>query len=644
MSDAETAITGRLDLALTWVLRGEPLEALLPALDLTIPAWHAIQAVALLREGKIAEARASAHAALEPSGKNQRITAVPGYAGLFVWLLLSTEERRDASLIRLQAKIAEGRHAFEMGDLARPLRQLDHFRETGTWPQISQGNPVLHAHITNWYEALLLPLMAAFAGAEISAQTSSACMELAEEIRSCSPWLASEIEGMARARPEQTVFGALYRQEAVWERTLGLLEDALRPTASTATEGSQRLVWFLDDGRVRGGVQPRVQTRNAKGYTPGRAEPLDSLMHRVTDFITEQDRKVLSILARYQPQSWHGAHIERTDAALLALEGHPLVFSDASKRRLDVVIEPPKFVVREREGQLHLTVEPEACIHGRVHAEQREGQLVLTALTAEQRKAASALGPRGVKVPADQRARVEGLIGLALQRFQVSSDVAGAAIQARSIEPDARLHVLTTRTHRGLTLKLRVRPIAEGPLVHAGEGTRHTLGQALIEGTVEQVQTERDLEGERALLDTVLTELALRIEHPSLTADISVEDPVAGLEALTYLRSLEERCVLLWPDGKPLQIVAERSARDLSLKLTCADYWLSAEGDVEVDANLTLSLRQLLEMYTNGSHGRFIELDDQRGVMTQWLVDPEHVDLDSIKEQFLMSLRRSLAP
>lgn len=33
-----------------------------------------------------------------------------------------------------------------------------------------------------------------------------------------------------------------------------------------------------------------------------------------------------------------------------------------------------------------------------------------------------------------------------------------------------------------------------------------------------------------------------------------------------------------------------------------------------------------------------------RGVMRQWLLDPEHVDLDAIKKEFLIDLRRSLAP
>jgi hypothetical protein len=33
-----------------------------------------------------------------------------------------------------------------------------------------------------------------------------------------------------------------------------------------------------------------------------------------------------------------------------------------------------------------------------------------------------------------------------------------------------------------------------------------------------------------------------------------------------------------------------------------------------------------------------------RGLMTQWLLDPEGVDLDVVKAEMLSSLRRSLAP
>lgn len=88
---------------------------------------------------------------------------------------------------------------------------------------------------------------------------------------------------------------------------------------------------------------------------------------------------------------------------------------------------------------------------------------------------------------------MEGLVGLALSRFAVSSDVS-AAIEARQITADARLHVLITRKAASLSLKLRVRPLAEGALIHPGEGTRHVLGQVIVDGAVEHVQAERDLE------------------------------------------------------------------------------------------------------------------------------------------------------
>jgi hypothetical protein len=33
-----------------------------------------------------------------------------------------------------------------------------------------------------------------------------------------------------------------------------------------------------------------------------------------------------------------------------------------------------------------------------------------------------------------------------------------------------------------------------------------------------------------------------------------------------------------------------------------------------------------------------------RGMLTLWLLDPDHVDLDAIKKEFLINLRRSLVP
>jgi hypothetical protein len=37
-------------------------------------------------------------------------------------------------------------------------------------------------------------------------------------------------------------------------------------------------------------------------------------------------------------------------------------------------------------------------------------------------------------------------------------------------------------------------------------------------------------------------------------------------------------------------------------------------------------------------------LTNLRGMLTLWLLDPDHVDINSIKKEFLASLRRSLIP
>jgi molybdopterin/thiamine biosynthesis adenylyltransferase len=37
-------------------------------------------------------------------------------------------------------------------------------------------------------------------------------------------------------------------------------------------------------------------------------------------------------------------------------------------------------------------------------------------------------------------------------------------------------------------------------------------------------------------------------------------------------------------------------------------------------------------------------LTAMRGVLTLWLLDPDHVDIDAVKKEFLLNLRRSLVP
>jgi SNF2 family DNA or RNA helicase len=79
-------------------------------------------------------------------------------------------------------------------------------------------------------------------------------------------------------------------------------------------------------------------------------------------------------------------------------------------------------------------------------------------------------------------------------------------------------------------------------------------------------------------------------------------------------------------------VVAERDLTDLHLKLKQASYWLSAEGELQVDANLKLSLRQILEGMTR-AEGRFLALSEGRFVALTQRLKQELEDLSVLSQQ-----------
>ena len=64
-----------------------------------------------------------------------------------------------------------------------------------------------------------------------------------------------------------------------------------------------------------------------------------------------------------------------------------------------------------------------------------------------------------------------------------------------------------------------------------------------------------------------------------------------------------------WPEGKRLSVRAEVSAANLSLKIARARDWFQMDGEVSVDGELVLDMRDLLSRLDR-AQGRFVPLAD----------------------------------
>jgi SNF2 family DNA or RNA helicase len=89
----------------------------------------------------------------------------------------------------------------------------------------------------------------------------------------------------------------------------------------------------------------------------------------------------------------------------------------------------------------------------------------------------------------------------------------------------------------------------------------------------------------------------------------TIEDGGAALEFLLQLGRRQPPVTVEWPEGKRMSVYGEASAKNLSLRIARARDWFQMEGEVKVDGELVLDMRDLLSRLEN-ARGRFVRLAD----------------------------------
>ncbi len=616
-------------LALTQVLRGDATRVLEALSANTEQVFVAVRAVAHLTQGRLEDARREARQAVDRTQTKapKKVRGVKGVPGLFVWLLLTTDRSCERAIVlaQIEASTASDDPATKAG--ATALQAFETYRESELWPHTQAGERWCPARPQTWVEALCWGFTARAGSAKWESTGARLYGELTEVTQVASSFLANELRALLDEHSGPgAILPTLYTPEASWERALSQIETAMAQQVVSIPEIAQskeRLVWCIvvDDNeqdkeqeKGHATLSARVQTRTAKGFSVGKRVSWASLqeLSSRSELLSDPDRPVIHALLSTLGMLWRGQRFYGEAGALLELVGHPLVFRDEEAREpVEVVLGAPRFEVRADGELLRITVEPKECAEGEVFAEREGERIVLTAFDSRQRAIALSIARGDLVVPLAARDRVERIVAGALGSFSVSSDVGAAAATVHPIEADARIHIALYRRTRGLRVRLRVRPLAGGSLFRAGEGGQHVLGVVIDEAGARHVQAERDLVQERAELEQVIAQVPILEDAPMAEDEVGFEDPLMCLELVDQLRSLGDRSVVAWPEGQPLRVVAERSARDLSLKLTNADYWLSASGELTIDNDLKIGLRELLALYQK-AEGRFIPLDAER--------------------------------
>ena len=405
-----------------------------------------------------------------------------------------------------------------------------------------------------------------------------------------------------------------------WRGVLTALQ-ALGAGNSAAEAGVEksRLVWEIRLGK-HGSLEkitPLEQKRGPRGWSKRKPLSLSKIVGN--ERLPPWDAKVARALRadRYYARRYT---LDRA-AAIVALVGHPAVtMANAPEQLIDLVEGTPELeVVRQGERfvmRIEPPLRPEADAEQRHYIdgdERREAEALrlislvqdsaqrvrLVRFTAAQRRAAQLVSGR-FSVPATAHAEMDKALHALAGHFQVHADTAQAATQVAS---DSRLRAELAPLGERLSLRLVVAPLGiDGPRLPPASGRKRLM--AAIGG--ETVGTERDLEAERAHLDSVLDALPF-LDSGADDMEWIIEDPEQALGLVEILPTLSAIAAVDWPKGKSVRVLM-LDVRQMGIKVSRERDWFRVSGQANLDQGLVLQLESLLAV-TQGK-SRFVPMGD----------------------------------
>ncbi len=404
-----------------------------------------------------------------------------------------------------------------------------------------------------------------------------------------------------------------------WRKTLLAIQSLARSSADRAgsTKG-QRLVWLLtphtDPARV--GLEPRLQKRGKNGqWSKGRVVALKTLLEKADSMegLSELDRSLASLITvRRESDYWsyHRKTIYSLDPAkaLPLLARHPLVFlAESPTTRVDIVTARPRLDISRKKDRVRLELTPPARdIHDQgALVRETPTRYTLYTLDSGQQRLYQIL-KKPLSLPAEAADALLSSISSLSALVTIQSDLDPAAADIPREQGDTTPHLHLLPVDQGLQAEFLVRPLAGSDTwCRPGQGGETMLVR--VDGR--PTMAVRDLEQERKRCDQVIRACPTLDRLEPVDGRYRIDDPGECLELLLELGRLGEDVVLEWPRGEKFRVRGECSFDRFALRLKKDRDWFAATGRLQVDDQLALDLKQLLQMLEQ-SPGRFVRLDD----------------------------------
>ena len=377
--------------------------------------------------------------------------------------------------------------------------------------------------------------------------------------------------------------------------------------AVSADEAERRLVWELHHGVGVVTLSAREQQRKRGAWSKGREAGVKRLsaVAAKEDYLLPQDRDAIAGAQKSERYSG-GADQFLGVRSLYGLAGHPHVV-DAQGRAVDIVrLEPELSIVDDANGGVAVRLEPyrpgtDGEYSSRMVGEQR---CEVVRFAPAHRRLLKAIGPDGLRVPAADKARLLDTVSKLSSMVRVQSTVGGAAATTE-VEADPLPWVWLEPLDAGLSVAVMVEPVL-GSAVCFAPGAGGAVVFAGRDG--ESLQAQRDLDAEIAALDELVRDCPLLASRPTEQQRLNLAAPESCLELLEQLDAANARCK--WPQGEKFRIVGEASTSSFRLRIKSAAEWFGVSGELVVDEERVLDLKELFQRLDASAGSRFLPLGD----------------------------------
>jgi superfamily II DNA or RNA helicase len=417
-----------------------------------------------------------------------------------------------------------------------------------------------------------------------------------------------------RQRHRFTDMALWFEREQPWERQLNALIN-LQPAVNVEVVKESRLAWLLgwDEHLGVRALEPREQKRDVQGgWTRGRPLALKRLAEDAAelDFLTAQDVQVASTIGAYRYYSGTGMRYEfDLDKAVALLAGHPLLFwMDSPGTRIELLPGEPQLMVRAGGGKVTISLNPPI--------REQQGEVAVTKETPtrlrivrikDEHKRIGAIVGDGLEVPLEAERRVLQAISAISSIVTVQSDIGGSPADIEQVNADMRLHVHLLPYQQGLRVRVMVRPLKDaGPFLGPGDGAESIIAD--VNGV--RMEARRDLNAEREAERQLLADCKALENAEHEHGEWLLGQPFHCLELITELQELDASSVVVaWPEGESFRITRKVSSKSVRLNIRRDKDWFAANGEVQVDENKVMNLRELLGRLRED---RFIALGDNQ--------------------------------